>query len=112
MKITQPLIGMKKWRKRPVVITAIQIVEPCEVDTLEGTMRGNIGDYLIRGVKGELYFCKPDIFLATYEQPADKPAANDRAFIEHIQQHLEPEQEVVCKICGKTAREIIENGLS
>jgi len=37
------------------------------IDTLEGTMRGNQGDYIIQGVKGEIYPCKPDIFEATYE---------------------------------------------
>jgi hypothetical protein len=37
------------------------------IATLEGTMRANIGDWIIRGVKGELYPCKPDIFAATYE---------------------------------------------
>jgi hypothetical protein len=38
-----------------------------EIHTLEGVMRGNIGDYIIQGVKGEIYPCKPDIFEATYE---------------------------------------------
>lgn len=38
--------------------------------TLEGKMIGNLGDYLIRGIKGEFYPCKPDIFAATYE-PAE-----------------------------------------
>lgn len=37
------------------------------IDTLEGKMRANIGDYIIKGVKGEIYPCKPDIFSATYE---------------------------------------------
>lgn len=37
------------------------------IDTLEGTHTANPGDYIIRGVKGELYPCKPDIFEATYE---------------------------------------------
>ena len=37
-----------------------------EIETLEGVMRANLGDYIIRGVKGELYPCKPDIFRATY----------------------------------------------
>lgn len=36
--------------------------------TLEGTMRADIGDYLICGVKGEFYPCKPNIFEATYEK--------------------------------------------
>lgn len=38
------------------------------IDTLEGTMRVDYGDYIIKGVKGEFYPCKPDIFLATYEE--------------------------------------------
>lgn len=40
----------------------------CEIKTLEGVMRGEHGDYVIRGVKGEIYPCKPDIFVATYEE--------------------------------------------
>lgn len=39
----------------------------CEIETLEGTMRGNGGDYIIKGVNGELYPCKADIFAKTYE---------------------------------------------
>lgn len=38
-----------------------------EIKTLEGTMTANVGDWIIRGVKGEFYPCKPDIFEATYE---------------------------------------------
>ncbi len=38
-----------------------------EIKTLEGVMRANLGDYIIQGVKGEIYPCKPDIFEATYE---------------------------------------------
>lgn len=37
------------------------------ITTLEGTMRADMDDWIIRGVKGELYPCKPDIFAATYE---------------------------------------------
>ena len=37
------------------------------INTLEGTMRGEVGDYIIRGVSGEFYPCKPEIFAATYE---------------------------------------------
>ena len=45
---------------------------PCElyVKTLEGKMRANVGDWIIQGVNGELYHCKPDIFDKTYE-PAE-----------------------------------------
>lgn len=42
-------------------------VTHCEIHTLEGVMRADRGDWIIRGVKGELYPCKPDIFEATYE---------------------------------------------
>lgn len=41
------------------------------IDTLEGTMRVDYGDYIIKGVKGEFYPCKSDIFLATYEEVAE-----------------------------------------
>lgn len=37
-----------------------------EIKTLEGTMRAELGDYIIKGVQGEFYPCKPDIFEATY----------------------------------------------
>lgn len=40
------------------------------IHTLEGTMRADLGDWIIRGVQGEFYPCKPDIFEATYE-PAE-----------------------------------------
>lgn len=42
---------------------------PCElfIDTLEGTHHVSVGDYIIKGIKGELYACKPDIFHKTYE---------------------------------------------
>lgn len=41
--------------------------EHIAIDTLEGTMRADVGDFIIRGVQGEHYPCKPDIFAATYE---------------------------------------------
>ena len=76
-----------KFRKKPIVIEAVQftgkfspILEFCPdsldvgmergnvvIKTLEGTMRASVGDWIIRGVKGEYYPCKPDIFEATYE---------------------------------------------
>ena len=42
------------------------------VHTLEGKMRAEIGDWIIRGVHGEFYPCKPDIFEATYERVEDE----------------------------------------
>ena len=80
---------MPMFRKRPIVIEAVQwngldeqavadfvgtdrdLVTNHEgamfIQTLEGKMRADTGDWIIRGVKGELYPCKPDIFDATYE---------------------------------------------
>jgi len=40
----------------------------CEITTLEGVMRGNGGDFIIKGVSGEIYPCKPDIFEMAYEK--------------------------------------------
>ena len=42
--------------------------EYCIICTLEGDMRGNRGDYIIKGLRGELYPCKPDIFEKSYEK--------------------------------------------
>jgi len=83
---------MAKYRKKPVVIEAIQFNGENQsdvaefmgemirtnffpdilIETLEGTMKANIGDYIIKGVKGEFYPCKPDIFEATYEKVNDE----------------------------------------
>ena len=88
---------MRQYRKKPVVIEAIQL-EDLEVytlmsiqhlvglgkdifevkgdgliiKTLEGDMRASIGDWIIKGVQGELYPCKPDIFKETYEKVAEE----------------------------------------
>ena len=84
---------IKTYRKKPVEIQAIQFTgnnggdvmdfvrpnnsiysaseggrEVWYVRTLEGTMRISVGDYIIKGVKGEAYPCKPDIFEMTYEE--------------------------------------------
>lgn len=80
---------MKKYRKKPVVIEAMQFnpktnwpscVIPWSsqesrprdmsfgfIDTLEGKMHVQADDWIIKGIKGEFYPCKPDIFEATYE---------------------------------------------
>ena len=39
-----------------------------DIDTLEGTMHASEGDYILKGINGEFYPCKPDIFKATYEK--------------------------------------------
>lgn len=60
---------MPKFRKKPVVIEAEQWWghSPAAIETLEGTMYASPGDWIITGIKGERYPCKPDIFEATYE---------------------------------------------
>ena len=79
---------IQKFRKKPVVIEAFRYyIDPrpdwfqdkvtlneiitdethCEIKTLEGWMIGERGDYIIQGVKGEIYPCKPDIFELTYD---------------------------------------------
>lgn len=84
---------IKRFRRRPVIIEAIQL-ESLEIlhlmavqrfvglgedileivsdgliiKTLEGNMKASIGDWIIKGVNGEFYPCKPDIFKKTYEE--------------------------------------------
>jgi len=82
-----------KFRKKPIVIEAVQFDgtdESCDwllpqlidrsigrskchlhIKTLEGVMTADIGDWIIKGVNGEFYPCKPDIFEKTYELIAD-----------------------------------------
>jgi hypothetical protein len=86
---------MGVYRKKPVEIKAVQFIDDPEtllviqefmgdiqltidykksndpklkIKTLEGTMNASIGDYIIKGVKGEFYPCNPDIFELTYEK--------------------------------------------
>jgi len=85
---------VKKYRKKPVMIEAVlwdgtkeseteiryfsdnkalptfigdNIPSYVIIETLEGEMRASVGDYIIKGVQGEVYPCKPDIFEQTYE---------------------------------------------
>lgn len=62
----------RRYRKRPVVITARQMPDAFEVETLEGVMRGKAGDWLITGVRGEQYPCDDEIFRETYEVVEDE----------------------------------------
>lgn len=90
---------MPKFRKNPVVIEAIQFTaescaevcdfigiehhevgrcgldSPLEVHTLEGVMRAMVGDWIIKGVSGEFYPCRDDIFRATYERVEEAGSA-------------------------------------
>lgn len=62
---------MSLFRKKYVVIEAEQLAAETKIETLEGIMTGNPGDWLITGVNGERYPCKPGIFEKMYE-PVDK----------------------------------------
>lgn len=90
-----------RYRKRPVVIDAVQYTGDTDaldrwldqwhgeadgphmwadgdavvIGTLEGDMTASVGDWIIRGVQGEFYPCKSDIFKATYEAVADDPVS-------------------------------------
>ncbi len=60
--------GMSACKKRPIVIHAKQINEPFRVNSLEGDYKqGKSGDYLMRGIDGELYICDKDIFEKSYD---------------------------------------------
>lgn len=91
-----PTSIVKRFRKKPVEIEAVRFAANLNqhgmdmlvswmrenggdahhdgtsiyINTLEGQMRADVGDYIIRGLKGEFYPCKPDIFQASYD-PAD-----------------------------------------
>jgi hypothetical protein len=59
--------GMRGCVKRPILVHAKQIQEDFQVNTLEGNYKqGKSGDYLIRGIDGELYICDREIFEKTY----------------------------------------------
>jgi hypothetical protein len=62
-----PDLPFKKAKKKPIPIRCIQINEPFEVETLEGTMKGQPGDWLVVGVHGEMYPIAKDIFEKTYD---------------------------------------------
>lgn len=59
---------IKKFRKKPVVVEAYQTDKKEVIHTLEGDMIASPGDWIITGINGEKYPCKPDIFEETYEK--------------------------------------------
>ena len=93
-----------KYRKKPVVIEAMQfygdstelilvfgqgkirqVAQDClAIGTLEGTMHARLGDYIIKGVAGEFYPCKPDIFIATYEPADDVMILEDDDVVKYV----------------------------
>ena len=93
---------MSKYRKKPVLVDAVRwdgknLTEMSDcighegfwhkygqlfIRTLEGTMTAEAGDWIIKGVKGEFYPCKPDIFAATYEAVEPRFTAEDQKELE------------------------------
>lgn len=57
----------KKFVKKPVVIEAYQTDQEIIIQTLEGPLRATPGDWIITGIRGEQYPCKPDVFERTYQ---------------------------------------------
>ena len=60
-----------KFQKKPAIIDAYQTDKDVYIETLEGVMHASPGDWIITGVNGEKYPCKPDIFKKTYEAVPD-----------------------------------------
>lgn len=56
-----------KFQKKRVIVDAYQTDKELYIQTLEGVMHASKGDWIITGVNGEKYPCKPDIFAKTYE---------------------------------------------
>lgn len=80
---------MAKYRKKPVEVEAVGPIEEVEyIETLEGVMKADVGDYIITGVKGERYPCKPDIFEATYE-PVASPITKAANKLKEIQAQID-----------------------
>ncbi len=57
-----------KFQKKPIVIEAYQTDVELIINTIEGQMHAEPGDWIITGVQGEEYPCKPDIFEKTYKR--------------------------------------------
>lgn len=66
-KGTVPELDYKKALKKPIPVRCIQMEEAFEVETLEGLMKGQPGDWLMIGVNGEMYPCAKNIFEKTYD---------------------------------------------
>jgi hypothetical protein len=74
VKVTRvSAFAAEKWCNGRVIYTPTGKVTGIDIATLEGVMTANLGDYVIKGVKGEFYPCKPDIFDATYEAIEEEP---------------------------------------
>lgn len=129
---------MAKWRKKPVVIDAFkwtgcqyQVEDPkwiidaiqsktvwfenngneltMVIRTLEGNHRANRGDYIIRGVKGELYPCKPDIFKMTYDEVSEREVEKQNDDSSCFKITVSIDHEEVQKIMENAKNEILKS---
>jgi hypothetical protein len=64
---------MPRFMKKPVTIEAVKLSFPMTVETPEGVMSGNPGDWLITGVEGEQYFCKDSVFQKAFVAVTEAP---------------------------------------
>lgn len=81
----------KKYRKKPIIVEAYQTDEEKIIETLEGKMKANKGDYIIKGIKGELYPCKEDIFYETYDKVENDTQYNEVARLKEENEQLQKE---------------------
>lgn len=129
-----------RYRKKPIVIEAIQfdgtnfdelhkfcgnvILEPVgeiyiEIETLEGRMKANVGDFIIRGVNGEFYPCNYDIFNKTYEfvdydiVEEEQPCVHQHTKIydKSILMSNPPKRNWTCALCGVKGSDWVESAL-
>ncbi len=128
-----------KYRKKPIVIEAIEFTKGTKnqafnfvrcntsadfdvsgkpvlkIQTLEGIMTAQLGDWIIKGVRGEFYPCKPDIFSQTYEPVSTPPNFDEKMeivsggdLVNHIVVHR-PNRHTIfqdCPLCGEDVSKI------
>ena len=67
-KLENTNLKIHKYKKRQIIIRAVKLKEKMEIKTREGILMGYKGDYLIEGIKGEIYPCGREIFNETYDK--------------------------------------------
>jgi len=67
-KLEDTNLKIHKYKKRPIIIRAVKLKEKMVIKTREGILMGYKGDYLIEGIKGEIYPCGREIFNETYDK--------------------------------------------
>ena len=110
---------INKFKKKPVIIEAVQFTGDnvglikeftnynssiyngeLIIHTFEGNMIASVGDWIIKGVKGEFYPCKPDIFEMTYEK-CEKKIDMEENYTCELCFWDDVDQDVQCEKCGR-----------